>query len=124
MHLNVLQLNCTSTYPLSPTMCPYPAPNPLPAPTILTPSLAFLCPVHSLLHAGTALQAPFSVFSPTFSPSFLLNKLSLLTRPYTRQPCRGLLGRGSNEMGRGSDALGRGSHDLGRGMLKYKLSYP
>ena len=46
-------------------------------------------------------------------------------------PCRGRLGRGSNELGRESNDLGRGindlgmgSIDLGRGMLKYKLSYP
>ena len=31
-------------------------------------------------------------------------------------PCRGRLGRGSNEMGRGSNELGRGSKELGRGI--------
>ena len=30
-------------------------------------------------------------------------------------PCRGRLGRGSNELGRGSKELGRGSKELGRG---------
>ena len=30
-------------------------------------------------------------------------------------PCRGRLGRGSNELGRGSNELGGGSNELGRG---------
>ena len=31
-------------------------------------------------------------------------------------PCRGRLGRGSNEFGRGSNELGRGRNELGRGI--------
>ena len=53
------------------------------------------------------------------------------TKKQGDNPCRGWLGKGSNELGRGindlgrgSNDLGRGSIDLGRGMLKCKLSYP
>ena len=38
------------------------------------------------------------------------------TRPYTRQPCRGQLGRGSIELGRGGNELGKARNDLDRGI--------